>query len=64
MTQTAAEARAQAEAARQKLAGTVGELGGAIDETKQEVVGKAKMVAPIAAGIVATLVLLKLTRRR
>jgi hypothetical protein len=57
------EARREVEAARQRLVGTVGEIGTAIDDTKAEVQQKAKRAAPIAAGVVGLMVLLKVLRR-
>ena len=56
-------ARREVEAARQRLVGTVGEIGTAIDDTKTEVQQKAKRAAPIAAGVVGLVVLLKVLRR-
>ncbi len=57
------EARRQVEEARQRLVGTVGEIGTAIDDTKAEVQQKAKKAAPIAAGAAGLLILLKVLRR-
>jgi ElaB/YqjD/DUF883 family membrane-anchored ribosome-binding protein len=57
------EARRQVEEARQRLVGTVGEIGTAIDDTKAEVQQKAKKAAPIAAGAAGAFVLLKVLRR-
>jgi hypothetical protein len=57
------EARKQVEEARQRLVGTVGEIGTAIDDTKAEVQQKAKRAAPIAAGVAGLLVLVKVLRR-
>jgi hypothetical protein len=57
------EARKQVEEARQRLVGTVGEIGTAIDDTKAEVQQKARKAAPIAAGAAGLLILLKVLRR-
>jgi len=57
----------EAKAARQRVVGTVGELATAVALAKQEAVGTARRYAPLAGGVVAGLVLLKLqglTRRR
>ena len=58
-----ADAKREVEEARQRLVGTVGEIGAAIDETKAEVQQKAKKAAPIALGAAGVLVLLKVLRR-
>jgi hypothetical protein len=57
------EARRQVEEARQRLVGTVGEIGTAIDDTKAEVQQKAKKAAPIAAGAAGVLIAVKVLRR-
>jgi hypothetical protein len=57
------EARKQVEEARQRLVGTVGAIGTAIDDTKAEVQQKARRVAPIAAGVAGLVILLKVLRR-
>lgn len=57
------DARRQVEEARQRLVGTVGDIGTAIDQTKAEVQQKAKKAAPIAAGAAGALILLKLLRK-
>jgi hypothetical protein len=57
------QARRQVEEARQRLIGTVGEIGTAIDDTKAEVQQKARKAAPIAAGAAGAFVLLKVLRR-
>jgi hypothetical protein len=59
---SSAELRVEVEEARARLATTVGELGGAIDETKTRIVARIKQVAPIAGGIAGTYVLVKLVR--
>ena len=58
-----ADAKREVEEARQRLVGTVGEIGAAIDETKAEVQEKVKKAAPIALGAAGVLVLLKVLRR-
>jgi Protein of unknown function (DUF3618) len=60
---SSAELRAEVEEARARLASTVGELGGAIDETKTRLVAKARKAAPIVGGVVGSYVALKLFRR-
>jgi ElaB/YqjD/DUF883 family membrane-anchored ribosome-binding protein len=57
------DARRQVEEARQRLVGTVGEIGTAIDDTKAEVQQKAKKAAPIAAGAAGAFILLKVLRK-
>jgi hypothetical protein len=61
---TTAELRAQVEEARARLATTVGEIGGVIDDTRAQAVRKVKAYAPIAAGAFATYVALRILRRR
>ena len=56
--------RQQAQAARARLTGTVGELSGAVDETIAMVKERMQKVAPLAAGGAATIAALKLLRRR
>jgi hypothetical protein len=57
------ELRDEVEQARTRLASTVGELGGAIDETRNRIVHRAKTAAPIVAGVVGAFVAYKLLRR-
>jgi ElaB/YqjD/DUF883 family membrane-anchored ribosome-binding protein len=57
------DARRQVEEARQRLVGTVGEIGTAIDDTKAEVQQKAKKAAPIAAGAAGAFILLRVLRK-
>ena len=57
------DARKQVEEARQRLVGTVGEIGTAIDDTKAEVQQKAKKAAPIAAGAAGVLIAIKVLRK-
>ena len=63
MTETE-QKRQQAQAARARLTGTVGELSGAVDETIALVKERAQKLAPLAAGGAATIAALKLLRRR
>jgi hypothetical protein len=62
-SKSSAELRAEVEEARARQASTVGELGGAIDDTKNRMVAKARKAAPIAGGVVVSYVALKLLRR-
>jgi hypothetical protein len=62
-SKSSAELRAEVEEARARLASTVGELGGAIDETKARLVARAKKVAPIAGGVVGSYIALKVLRK-
>ena len=56
--------RREAEAARNRLASTVGELGKAVDDTVLRAKEQARTFAPAAAGGTAVIGLLKLMRRR
>ena len=56
--------RQEAQAARARLTGTVGELSGAVDETIAMVKERAQKLAPLAAGGADVLAALKLMRRR
>jgi hypothetical protein len=60
---TSSELRAEVEQARARLAGTVGEIAGVIDDTRTELVRRVKRTAPVAAGAVASYVAFKLLRR-
>jgi hypothetical protein len=62
-SKSSTELRTEVEEARARLASTVGELGGAIDETRTRVVSKAKKAAPIVGGVIGSYVLLKIMRR-
>ena len=55
--------RKLAQDARERLASTVGELSGAVDETIALVKERVQKIAPLAAGGAATLAALKLLRR-
>ena len=63
MTETE-QKRQEAQAARARLTGTVGELSGAVDETIAMVKERAQKLAPLAAGGAVVLAALKLMRRR
>ena len=63
MTRSSTELRSEVEEARTRLASTVGEIGGVIDETRAELVDKAKRYAPYAAGVVGTYVIFKIFRK-
>ena len=56
--------RREAKESRERLVATVGQLGGAVDAVKDEITVKARRYAPIAAGSVAGLVLLRALGRR
>ena len=62
-SKSSAELRTEVEEARARLASTVGELGGAIDQTRARAIAKAKRAAPIVGGVVGSYVALKLLRR-
>jgi hypothetical protein len=54
----------EATAAREQLVGTVGDLGGAVTDAKEEAVATARRYAPYAAGAVGALTLLRVVLRR
>jgi hypothetical protein len=60
---TSDQLRQEARMARENLVQTVGELGDTVQLAKAETVTTAKKYAPIAAGVVGALVLVKLLRR-
>jgi hypothetical protein len=60
---SSAELRADVEAARTRLASTVGEIGSTIDEGRNEVVRRAKQAAPIVGAAIGGYVILKVFRR-
>jgi hypothetical protein len=62
-SKSSTELRVEVEEARARLASTVGELGGAIDDTKQRMVAKARKAAPIVGAAVGSYVMLKVVRR-
>ena len=56
--------RAEAQAARERLVGTVNELGGAIQDTKRRAVERAQAAAPFVVGGIGVLAALKVLRRK
>jgi len=58
------QAREDVQAARARLRSTVGELGTVVQETRADVTAKVRKTAPLAAGAVGALALLRLLRRR
>jgi hypothetical protein len=59
MSKSVDELQADVVEARNALADTVGELGGAIDDTKAELRDRAKRALPIAVAAVGALIVLK-----
>ena len=57
------ELRDEARLARENLVATVGELGDTVQLAKTESISAAKRYAPIAAGVIGALVLVKVLRR-
>jgi hypothetical protein len=62
-SKSSTELRAEVEEARARLASTVGELGGAIDDTRNRMVAKARKAAPIVGAAIGSYVALKVLRR-
>jgi hypothetical protein len=60
---TSDQLREEARLARENLVQTVGELGDTVQLAKAETVTTAKKYAPIAAGVLGALVLVKILRR-
>jgi hypothetical protein len=60
---TSDQLREEARLARENLVTTVGELGDTVQLAKAETVTTAKKYAPIAAGVLGALILVKLARR-
>jgi hypothetical protein len=60
---TSEELREEARLARENLVSTVGELGDTVQMAKAETLSTAKKYAPIAAGVLGALVLVKVLRR-
>jgi hypothetical protein len=60
---TSEQLREEARLARENLVQTVGELGDTVQLAKAETVSTAKKYAPIAAGVLGALVLVKILRR-
>jgi hypothetical protein len=56
--------RAEAQAARERLVGTVGELGTAVQDAKQRLRERAVAAAPFVAGGVGLITVLKVLRRK
>jgi hypothetical protein len=57
------ELRGEVEEARKRLAGTVLEIGRTVDETRRDIVRKAKTAAPYAAAVVGSYVIIKIFRK-
>ena len=60
---TSDQLREEARMARENLVTTVGELGDTVQLAKAETLTTAKKYAPIAAGMLGALVLVKILRR-
>jgi hypothetical protein len=60
---SSSELRQEVEEARARLASTVGELGGAIDDARARIIAKAKKAAPVVGGVVGSYVAFKLLRK-
>jgi hypothetical protein len=60
---TSDQLREEARLARENLITTVGELGDTVQLAKAETVTTAKKYAPIAAGVLGALILVKVIRR-
>jgi 5,10-methylene-tetrahydrofolate dehydrogenase/methenyl tetrahydrofolate cyclohydrolase len=56
--------RAEAQAARERLVGTVNELGTAVQDAKQRARERAQAVVPYVIGGVGLITVLKVMRRR
>jgi hypothetical protein len=56
--------RAEAQAARERLVGTVGELGTAVQDAKQRLRERAVAAVPYVAGGVGLITVLKVLRRK
>jgi hypothetical protein len=56
--------RAEAQAARERLVGTVNELGGAVQDAKQRLRERAVAAVPYVAGGVGLITVLKVLRRK
>jgi hypothetical protein len=56
--------RQEAQAARERLVGTVGELGVAVQDAKQRLVERTKAAVPFVAGGVGLITVLKVLRRK
>jgi hypothetical protein len=56
--------RAEAQAARERLIGTVNELGTAVTDAKERAKERARAAAPFVAGGVGLITVLKVLRRK
>jgi hypothetical protein len=56
--------RAEAQAARERLVGTVNELGSAVQDAKRRAKQRAQAVAPFVLGSVGLITVLKVLRRK
>jgi hypothetical protein len=56
--------RAEAQAARERLVSTVGELGNAVQDAKQRARERARAAVPYVAGGVGLIAALKIIRRK
>jgi hypothetical protein len=59
-----ARKRAEAKAARERLVGTVNELGTAVQDAKQRAKERAQAAAPFVAGGIGLITVLKVLRRK
>ena len=64
MTSETERKRAEAQAARERLVGTVGELGTAVQDAKQRLRERAVAAVPYVAGGVGLIAALKVIRRK
>ena len=64
MTRETERKRAEAQAARERLVGTVSELGTAVQDAKQRLRERAVAAVPYVAGGVGLLAALKVIRRK
>ena len=64
MTSETERKRREAQAARERLVGTVGELGVAVKDAKARLVERTKAAVPYVAGGVGLITVLKVLRRK
>ena len=64
MTSETERKRREAQAARERLVGTVGELGVAVQDAKARLVERTKAAVPYVAGGVGLITVLKVLRRK
>ena len=64
MTSETERKRAEAQAARERLVGTVSELGTAVNDAKQRLRERAVAAVPYVAGGVGLITVLKVLRRK